>query len=365
MPIRTQIRYPAMRLEEEIICDYCSIPKLYAEHMPCGHGQVLRRKQRKAGEKKETRRSDGAHSWVSSGEMVPVPVLSGPKEFKINPLRRLVGLEVEVNDYVDGEAVSRYAEKIGAGICADCAYELNTPPANGDAMVKMLVELSDEIRKAGSVAKNGSGLHTHVDCRDLTYNDIRKVCVLYGKTELALYSIIDPRRCTANSSRGGFCKMVGGKAFAEMFSDPSTAKEDFIRFVYGSEENLKKWRPGNKAPPGGERYLGINLHSWTMRGTIEFRLHHGTTKSSKMIPWAMLMGGMVQTAASKGDSEIAAWPVGKEGMKAYAPTDMVRQWIDERWDYFASKRKNKAQPIFIDAPQPQSIGDPVSPDYDD
>jgi hypothetical protein len=219
---------------------------------------------------------------------------------------------------------------------------------NGDAMVKALQELSTTLRMHGAVARNGSGLHTHVDCRDLSWNEIRKVCVLYGKTEVALYSIIDPRRCTGNSSQGGFCKMVGGQAFADMMDNPTTAKEDIARFVYGGIENMRKVKRNSKTPPGGDRYLGINLHSWFMRGTIEFRLHHGTTKWEKMLNWGMLMAGMVQTASDKGDTVIANWPTGKEGMLAYAPTDDVRNWIHKRWEFFAEKRKNKAQPIFID-----------------
>ena len=321
----TSFEYTDMLLVKEMACKKCSLPDVYFSLRSC---------------------NKGTHEAVETGRRVPKPILS--KKFKLNPLRRLVGFEIEVNDYIDGKAISEYARTIGAGMVQDVAFEMNTPPMQGDAMVEKIQEISSVIRGHGAVSYQGSGLHTHVDCRDASWNDIRKLCVLYGKTEVALYSIIDPRRSGRNSSRGGFCKMVGGLDFAKMMSDPSTAKEDIISFVYGSVENLKKVRNSNKQPPGGDRYLGLNLHSWLMRGTVEFRLHQGTTKADKMLNWGMLMGGMVQTAIGKGDREINDWPTGKEGILAYAPTDGVRKWVNERWDYFAQKRKDKTQPLFIE-----------------
>lgn len=287
---------------------------------------------------------------VKTGNKVPKPILSGRKEFKTNPSKRLIGFEIEVGTYRDGDMVTAIAKKYGCGLGGDGSvpegFEMQTAPANGDKMIAMIQDISHTIRKAGADATNRAGLHTHIDCRDLRYNCMRKVCILYGKTEAALYSIIDPRRMT-----GQYCRPMGGDYLVDMMSDPTTAKEELVRLVYGSGKNLRAAGRRSKEPVGGDRYLGLNLHSWWMRGTIEFRMHHGTTRWEKMINWGMLLAGMVDTASSRGDREIMDWPTGLEGMLAYAPTGAVKEWVKERWEYFASKRKKKDVPVL---PQFQS-----------
>lgn len=316
-----------MVMESEKMCEFCKIPEPYAAERTC---------------------DGGAHKFSSTGRSCPPPVLSGRGEFRINPLKRLIGYEIEVSECRDGSRVNSLAQKYGAGLCHDGGmFEMNPPPGNGDKLVSMLKDISTQLREAGVKAGTRDGLHTHIDCRDLSWEDIRKVCVLYGKTEPALYSLIDPRRFTANSQRGGFSKPVGGPGLVRMMSSPITAKEDIINFVFGSKENMLESRGNGKQPRGGDRYLGLNLYSWWIRGTIEFRMHHGTTRWEKMLYWGMLLGGMVQTAVDKGGKTIADWPVGKEGMLAYAPTDDCRKWVNDRWDYFAKKRKNKNQPALL------------------
>lgn len=327
MPL-TAHRCFASHTVAERACESCKVPEVYGKWTSCNR--------------------DGEHKFAATGGMVPKFYES--KTFKNNPVKRLIGFEVEVSGCTDGAAVSEYVQSIGGGICQDCHFEINTPPANGDELIRQTKALSEKIRAAGAVAHSNAGLHTHVDCRDLDYNSIRKVCVLYGKVEGALYSIIDPRRAH-NTCGTSWAKPVGGAALVDMMSNPLTAKKNVCKFIFGDESRIRQRARFDKSPPeGGDRYLGLNLWSWFCRGTIEFRMHHGTTKWQKMIPWGMLLGNMVEIAHGRGDREIASWPVGKAGLLALCPKKTkevdVAAWVNERWDYFASKRKEPSKPLF-------------------
>lgn len=110
--------------------------------------------------------------------------------------------------------------------------------------------------------------------------------------------------------------------------------------------------------------MGINMHSWILRGTVECRIHHGTTKWQKMIPWGLILAGIADFAIKASESEIKNLPTGRAGLKLIAPDtpicfssipmdpekydatkDGVRQWIDNRWDFFGKNRKNPNEPI--------------------
>lgn len=296
------------------------------------------------------------HQMVETGGKAPIPILSGPGEFRRNPIKRLIGYEIECGQHYDGAAITALAREYGADLHGDGGdFEFNPPPMNGDKLIEHITKISQKLRQYGAVATTSSGLHTHIDCRDLSWEEMRKVCVLYGKTEDGLYSIIDPRRFGANSrDHGHFCRPIGGPNLVSMMSNPITAKKDIIGFVFGNVENMKASRGQGKSPAGGERYLGLNLYSWWIRGTIEFRMHHGTTRAEKMINWGMLLAGMVESAVNRPSKEIDNWPTGKAGMLAYAPTQEVKDWVNKRWDYFAAKRKDKNKPALVYDIVPQS-----------
>lgn len=342
---------------QERACRVCKTPEPYLPYVRCSSddnqkkNKVVRTKLLKDGtsfeefDKQQNAKSEHGHIVIDvPGSMIPKPVLSKVGQFKRNPLKRLIGYEIETSTCVDGAKVTRLAREYGCGLGSDGgAFEMNTPPANGDKLCEMITDISTKIRKYGAKCMGaGSGLHTHVDIRDARYPDLRKIIMLYGKTESALYSIIDSRRAT-NST----CKPLGGAGLVLLMSDYDNHKENINRLVYaqspkGKGAGLAGRR--NKDPRGGSRYVGLNLHSWWMRGTIEFRMHHGTTKHEKMIPWGMLLGSMCDIGIGRGDREIDSWPMGLEGLLKIAPTEEVKRWVQERWDYFASKRANKKEP---------------------
>lgn len=270
---------------------------------------------------------------------------SRPGQFQFNPVKRTIGLEVEIERFRNGVGVGQFVKSIGGAIVSDgsvaSGFEINTPPMNGDAYVHMTQGLSLALIKARAKTGTAASMHTHIGCLDLSYDDIRRAVILYGRLESGLYSIIDPRRFTGQYSRPN-----GGRMLANCLQDPGNAKEAIIRMVFKKPAG-KSFRRDceGKHPSGGQRYWGMNLYSWFHRGTIEFRMHHGTIQWEKMAGWGMLLASMVDCSTRYSEKSIQEWPQGLKGLLKASPTPWVQEWVKTRWDKFAAKRNNKLGPI--------------------
>jgi len=57
----------------------------------------------------------------------------------------------------------------------------------------------------------------------------------------------------------------------------------------------------------GARRSALNLHSWMMRGTLEFRLKEGTVDPVECINWPLWCGWFVDRTAALRDSQVREW----------------------------------------------------------
>lgn len=275
----------------------------------------------------------------------PIHVLSKLTQFKFNPSRRTIGMEVECSSYLGGHLVNKAVADIGGAVVSDGSvldgFEINTPPMNGDVFVYAAQNISEALIAAQAKSNAKSSVHVHIGCTDMSYYDIRHLVMLYGRLESGLYSIIDPRRFSADYS-----KPCGGRELLTLLDNPLTARTDLIEMVYNkAPDRTIRDQAHRKTPSTAGRYWGLNLHSWFHRGTVEFRAHHGTVQWEKMVGWSMLLCAIADGAIKYSESTIREWPQGLEGLKRIAPTPWVRDWIVRRWDKFAAKRNNKFEPI--------------------
>lgn len=102
------------------------------------------------------------------------------------------------------------------------------------------------------------GVHVHVDVRDLTIEQLGRVISLYLILERTLY-----RYCGVSRLDNNFCvplhKALGG--FSVQWATN--------RFAFGEEL----------------RYGGLNLHAIRKFGSLEFRMHPGTTDLMRILDW--------------------------------------------------------------------------------
>lgn len=91
-------------------------------------------------------------------------------------------------------------------------------------------------------------------------------------------------------------------------------------------------RDGRGGIAEGRRYYALNLQSWWKHGTIEIRLHGGTTEFDKIVSWAALWTGIMDFAKKASVDEVVAlaqradrWAV----LMELAPSEW-REFLTER-----------------------------------
>lgn len=272
--------------------------------------------------------------------------------FRTNPSKRYIAAEIEIgvaNQDKTTEILDTI-KKWGGSIVDDgslpkpTGFEINTAPANGELYVKQINEICEALEKQQCKITPECGLHVHVDARDFSYTDLKKLLILYEQIEPGIFSIIAPDR--VNST---FCRPCGG-AFAKGLQTvkPDDLKTRIIGNVYGLGENpiitSNSMEEIRRHKYNNSRYSAMNVHSWFMtgRGTIESRVHQGTKSPKHIINWGILWAGILDYAVKTPESDIINMKGSSvEKLVEVAPTNDVKEWVVARREYFANYSKQK------------------------
>ena len=265
---------------------------------------------------------------------------SGRKEFKLNPLRRFLSVELEIAEL--GEewmrcsplefsmptfAINEKVEEWGAGLINDISlprrgFEINTAPANGDRFIRQIEEMGEVLHRFDASCTNTRepdkrvqpcGLHVHVDARDFRYYDLRRFLLFYEHVEPALFGMLPGYR------RGSHYAIACGRQYADMVRAGKPLKpKDREQFIKKNRVSPEKYhllrevyhqmtpkRGDKRACPQEARYRALNLHQWFYRGTMEFRHMYGTMNVEEIISWALLMGSLLDYSMKMPEREIA------------------------------------------------------------
>jgi hypothetical protein len=238
---------------------------------------------------------------------------AGKGEFTRNPSKRFVSLEIEVCGFRDhGPEVNRAAWNwsascVGDGSLPDGGIEINTSPANGDLFIRQMREIGAAIYNQEGFVDSRAGMHCHVDARDFSWWDIRKLILLYAKIEEGIYHVVPPwRRGSSYATPCGqyFLQRIEGK-----YPNPRAAKankQKLISAVYAQDGTGDIVRHAKVYKGLGNRYRGLNLDSWFHRKTIECRIHQGSTRTERFIAWGMLWAAILDHAMKVSEKEIRA-----------------------------------------------------------
>lgn len=231
--------------------------------------------------------------------------------------------------------------------------EIKIAPTNGDLFIKQMLEYGKSFRESKSTANNSCGLHVHVDARDLNDDDLDKVLLLWSKIESSMFSLVSPSRQNTNWCRPwGFSSNLteiynrvgqGRQRRCGACSNCRAYYEDYrdhgpcARYVNTKGKILKSIKDGSVYP---ERYSALNLLALHDHGTLENRMHHGTTNINNIIPWAMLNASIIDYAKNSSLTHIEELPSGWDTLMMIAPSDKVRDWATKRreaWNKNARK----------------------------
>lgn len=196
-------------------------------------------------------------------------------------VRALTGVGIAVREEGYNHETRRHW-KIVSDSSVGGGFEVVSPVLQGEAGL-------DEVRKAatalddmGATANRNCGYHVHLDAEGLTARDIRAIVTRYADHESEIDAFMPPSR---RRNSNGYCSSVIELARSERFQNAGT-----IRDLVNAQ---------------GGRYFKVNLQSYYVHKTIEFRQHSGTINAAKVTNWVRFLQQFVEACRRPASTEIA------------------------------------------------------------
>jgi putative amidoligase enzyme len=221
-----------------------------------------------------------------------------------HPISRFVGAEIEFHDFQkrpeDSQirAIQEAVAKWGGSIVEDHHNaEVQLSPAKGHTFIKQAKEVCATLNAANAKVTDISGLHIHVDCRDMKFRHLGRVMAMYSKYEPIIIQTQPYARIA-----GRFCRPSGpdlAYGWLKMRSEVDRSalfKKKADQLVNGIAV---------------ARYKAVNFASWYKYKTMEVRCHEGTLDADEMARWAAFWCSFVDAAKDLKAKEIVDIPATK------------------------------------------------------
>lgn len=274
-------------------------------------------------------------------------------------------------------------------------FEINTNPCNGDLFLDHMKELCDGLAAIDAACSASCGIHVHVNVKGTplvkedgtpilrggemvydqrsayTHYDLRRLILLYYFIEPAVYGLCAPARLSSRYAKP--C----GSFYLSKNKTPKDFRKDGVVKMYREGEPLPKgYSPDNPRPKGEKvktlvkyaddgspvyamvsrkpktqfrnvgnaitatkkekynkiRYNSLNLHSFFMRGTIEFRHKEGSVSYNEVTNWALICGQIVEAAAKLTEAQIKALPRNPREALLAILTPELQQYAQRKWE---------------------------------
>lgn len=282
--------------------------------------------------------------WPKPNEAPPVLPMSRRRH---NRSSRYLGAEVEVAGALhmdNGWHVTDTVERWGGAVVRDASlgeggFEVITAPAAGDYFVEQVREVCRALEAIGAHVDRRCGLHIHVNAKDFTYYDMRRLLMLYSRLEPALLRT----QPIARTINGRYARPCGHKYATGVLElkQPKEAKKTLVNAVYG-RDTVRPLRHRNGHNREVEaRYDALNVQSWFYRGTIECRMHSGTVSARRILAWGALWAAIVDAAYRMTERTILSLGTDTrssiETLMTLAPNDRVRSYLQGRLDLYGEQ----------------------------
>ena len=304
-------------------------------------------------------------------------------------MTRLLGTEIEtfasaINKYTPllRKAVAQWkASVITDGSIGGKGMELVTQPAGGAQWRQMIADLGAGFVESQSITRETCGLHMHVDCTDVDGYALKRIIQLYAHLEFCLYDALPLSRQTGSYSKPNGqalltwldndaakfdTKMAKGEAkrrlsyiqyglvkpgvkiprvgvpTTDAWGHATVATQSTIDTLTSRWDEIVESKTRNKSDPN--RYSGLNMHSYWLRGTLEFRHHHGTNDPEKITNWGFVCGSLVDYCVTHSDEDMPMILALKPRLAMEMVLDGqpdVMAWLQTRWDLFTTAHKTR------------------------
>ena len=216
-----------------------------------------------------------------------------------------VGIEVEVEADSplpeDGHPTIWASERDGS-LRGYCREYITKGPLPIGAVREEISTLYDHLKDSDIVDSFRAGVHIHVNCQDLTVEQVLNFTCVYYSLEDALMKF-----CGELREGNHFCLRLKDAEFPlhMLMSVADTGDIDYLR-----TDNL--------------RYSAMNLRALTIYGSLEFRGMETTSTFSKIPEWAEILVKIRDYSASLSRREAIAYEISAQG-----PENWVRDILGD------------------------------------
>jgi hypothetical protein len=245
-----------------------------------------------------------------------------------NKSSRYASVEIEVSNIHNATRTNEVMTKWGCAVVRDTStgpqgFEINTIPACANTLPEQLEEVCAALVKDKAEVSTTCGLHVHVDCRDYGYQEVQRFLTLYNVIEPTLFAALHSTRFNNE-----YCKPCGGAYYGPKLKGIKAATKDIkkviIPAVYGrgalnaggmfgnaKKPNFHSYRANHYGHTDTDvngrnpaRYNAVSLHSYFLRGTIEFRMHHAAIDFVEVYGWTRLCVAIIDAVMRTSDSTL-------------------------------------------------------------
>lgn len=208
-----------------------------------------------------------------------------------------VGVEVELEgkSYGDVNQSSSYLtlwKVVEDGSLRNGCEFIFKEPLRGNMIINALnnLEYWIENHRTITVSKR-CGVHVHLDIRDLEPKELLNLIMIYMMTERLLFNYVNPDRIKNN-----YCRPL----------TDSTFKFNMQKIIELSKSTDPVHHIMNYVGNECEKYAGLNLRPISTFGSIEFRMHQGTTRIKGLYEWINILFALKRTAREVSLEELLA-----------------------------------------------------------
>lgn len=200
-----------------------------------------------------------------------------------------IGIEIEVENW-SGEGIFNLDKwsLIHDGSLRNNGVELVSSVVSGNKALRAIRDVSEFIGKYQKQAdfSKRTSTHVHVDITDLSLHEFKNLVYLNMGLETMLMKLVSPHRRVNN-----FC-LTTDKTYKVivMLRDLFRDCDDDMEYVF---RNI-----GAELRPSRFKYAAINYCNICSLGTVEYRMHQGTSDYKELKRWVALLTSIKELAKS-------------------------------------------------------------------
>jgi len=188
----------------------------------------------------------------------------------------IVGLELEIERWPTPPEDCRHRgfTFTSDGSLRNSGVEAITKPTKLKNIPNLLKSFFTHFEVTEDNYSDRCSIHVHVNCQDLSVEQVRTICLLYQAVERILFNFVDDSR--------------RGNIFCVPWCESGVADRFVPRFLDDPVSTIRIW----------QKYSALNLLPLRELGTIEFRHLEGTCDLGKIITWLDIISHIFSYATS-------------------------------------------------------------------